>query len=122
MALEEARHADGHGGKGGDGVGEVVPERHSLPERAALHAAPEFLQSGETLLDGVAANDASIDGTDRGADDPVGFDAGLMQRFIDAALVSPERAAALHDEHDLPLRRVPESIASVEGRSTRSTL
>ena len=120
MALEEARDADGHGGKGGDAVGEVVPERHSFPERAALHAAPEFLQSGETMLDGVAANDASVDGTDRGADDPVRFDAGLMQRFIDAALVSPERAAALHDEHDLPLRRIAECIDGVEGRSIRS--
>src|SRR5258708_17506705 len=43
-----------------------------------------------------------------------------MQRFIDAGLVSPERAAALHDEHDLPLRRVAECIDGVEGRSIRS--
>src|SRR5260370_2037040 len=120
MVFEETRPADGHAGKGGDGVGEVVPERHSFPERAALHAAPEFLQSGETMLDGVAANDASIDGTDRGADDPVRFDAGLIQRFIDAALVSPERPAALPDGHDLALPRIAECIDGIERRSIRS--
>src|SRR5260370_1287210 len=101
-------------------VGEVERDRPSFQERPALHAGPEFLPSGETMLDGVAANDGSIDGTDRGADDPVRFDAGLMQRFIDAALVSPERAAALHDEHDLALRRIAECIDGVEGRSIRS--
>jgi hypothetical protein len=49
----------------------------------------------------VAGDQAGIDGADRGADDPVRLDAGLVQRLIDAGLIGPERAAALQHEHDL---------------------
>ena len=51
---------------------------------------------------GLAAGDqAGVDGADRGADHPVGLDAGLVQRLVDADLVGAERAAALEDQHPL---------------------
>src|SRR5437764_667302 len=36
-----------------------------------------------------------------GADDPVRFDASLVQRLVDASLIGPQRAAALQHQHDL---------------------
>jgi hypothetical protein len=47
------------------------------------------------------------------ADDPIGLDAGLMQRLIDANLIGPERSAPLQDQHDLhwPLRDRRNSIS-----------
>src|SRR5262245_18667483 len=50
----------------------------------------------------VAGDQDRIDGADRGADDPVRFDLGLMQRLVDASLVGAKRAATLEDQHGLP--------------------
>ena len=68
---------------------------------AALHASPEFLKRGKAIFNSIAGDDGRIDGADRGADDPVGLDARLVQRLIDAALIGAERAAALQHERHL---------------------
>ena len=65
------------------------------------HARPEFLEPLEAFGARIAGDDAGVDGADRGADDPVGLDAVLVQRVVDAGLVGAERAAALEHEHDL---------------------
>ena len=50
----------------------------------------------------IARDQARIDGADRGADDPVRLDAGLVQRLVDAGLIGAERTTALQHQHDLP--------------------
>ena len=57
---------------------------------------------------------ARIDGADRGADQPVRLDAGIVQRLIDAALIGAERAAALQHEHDLPVIVVADLVGGFE--------
>src|SRR5581483_1795382 len=49
----------------------------------------------------IAGNQRRVDGADRGADYPVGLDAGLMQRLVDARLVGAKRTATLEHEHNL---------------------
>ena len=49
----------------------------------------------------IARDQAGIDGADRGADDPVRLDAGLVQRLIDTGLIGAERTAALQHQDDL---------------------
>ena len=72
-----------------------------MPELLERHAVPEFLQHGQTLVRRIAGDQGRVDGADRGADDPVGLDAGFVQRLVDSGLVGAERAATLEDEHDL---------------------
>jgi hypothetical protein len=90
----------GHSGEG----------RKGAPQARALDAPPEFLEPGKTVLDLVAGDEARIDGADRGADQPVRLDAGLVQRLIDAALIGAECAAALQHKHDLPVIGVADFI------------
>ena len=95
----------------GDSVGDRCPVRELLvkaregiaetPDRALLDALPEFLQAREPVLRFIAGDEACVDRADRGADDPVGLDAGLVQRLVDARLIGAERAAALQHQHDL---------------------
>src|SRR6516164_8589341 len=73
------------------------------PKYATLHAPPEFLHTRKSVFHLVPRDKTRIDGADRGADDPVGLDPCLMQRLIDAALISAERSAALQDENDLTI-------------------
>ena len=56
---------------------------------------------GSRLSGVVAGDEAGVDGADRGADDPVRLDAGLVQRLVDTRLIGAERTAALKNEHDL---------------------
>ena len=63
----------------------------------------------------VAGDEAGVDGADRGADDPVRLDAGLVQRLVDAGLVGAERAAALEHEHDLPVVLGADSLTASRG-------
>src|SRR5262249_20648744 len=49
----------------------------------------------------VAGNDRAVDGADRGADHPVGLNAGFVQGLIDPALIGAECAAALKDQNHL---------------------
>jgi hypothetical protein len=77
-----------------------------------LHAAPEFFHLRHAMFNAIAGNEARVDGSDGRADDPIGFDAGLMQSLIDANLIGPERSAPLQHQHDLhwPLRHRRNSI------------
>ena len=76
------------------------------------------LSFGKTVLDFVAGNEASIDGTDRGADQPVGLDARFVQRLINAALISSKRTAALQHEHDLAVIVVADLVDRFERGKT----
>ena len=58
-----------------DSPGQVQNARTSV----APHPAPEFLQPVQAILRLVAGDQAGVDGADRGADDPVGLDAGFVQ-------------------------------------------
>ena len=79
-----------------------------MPNRRLLHSLPKFLQPREPLSGFIAGNQARIDGADRGADDPIGLDALLMQRLIDPGLIGAERAATLQHQHDLAGKRLAE--------------
>src|SRR5688500_15082107 len=72
-----------------------------MPHRLVRHALPELAQSRQSVFRLIAGDQASVDGPDRRADDPVRLDAHLMQRLVDARLISAERAAALKDEDRL---------------------
>ena len=66
-----------------------------------LDAPPELSQLVEPILWLVAGDDGGVDRAYRRSDQPVGLDAGLVQRLVDAGLVGSQRAAALEDEDDL---------------------
>jgi len=76
-------------------------KRRGLPRRFALHTIPEFAEVFETSTGLVARDDGCVDRADRGADHPVRFDTGLVERLIDTALISTERPAALKHQNDL---------------------
>src|SRR5437764_805990 len=82
-----------------------------------LHAVPELAEPLEPALRLIADDEACIDGADRGADDPVGLDARLVQRLIDAALVGAERTAALQHQHHLPARTLAKLLDCRMSRS-----
>ena len=73
-----------------------------LQIRILLHLLPELAQARQPVLRRIAGDQAGVDGADRGADDPVRLDAGLVQRLVDAGLIGAKRAAALQHQHDLP--------------------
>src|SRR6516162_8865275 len=100
IGFEEAWNAGEQGRPIGRGVGEPRPVRQT-PEFLALHPAPEFLQPVDAMFGLVAGDEASVDGADRRADDPIGLDPGLVERLIDTRLIGAERTAALEHEHDL---------------------
>ena len=79
-----------------------------VPNRRLLHPLPKFLEPREPLPGFIAGNQARIDGADRGADDPIGLDALLMQRLIDPRLIRAECAATLQHQHDLAGKRLAE--------------
>ena len=62
---------------------------------------PELPKPRDPILRVVACDQAGVYGPDRCADDPVGLQAGLMQGFVHAGLIGPERTATLQDENDL---------------------
>ena len=49
----------------------------------------------------IAGDQGGIDRPDRGADHPVGLDAGFLQGLVDPGLVGAERSAALEHQDDL---------------------
>src|SRR4029079_10083152 len=59
-----------------------------------------------------------MDGADRGADQPVRLDARLVQRLINAGLISAGRTAALQDEHDLAGIVIADLVDRFERRKT----
>ena len=86
-------------------------------QRAMLDAAPRIPAGAPAGSPARCRRSGGVDGADRGADDPVGLDAGFVQRLVDAGLVGAQRAAALQHQHDLaegrPARRLPASLRSV---------
>ena len=97
-------------------IGDAGPGRKQAPEIRALHAAPELLQPIEAVFAPVAGDDAGVDGADRGADDPIGLDARLVQRLIDAALIGAERAPALEHERALAVVLGADLVDGFAGR------
>ena len=63
----------------------------------AVGGAPGRVEPDVQRADGVAGDQARIDGADRGANDPIGLDSRLVQRLVDAGLVGAEGTAALED-------------------------
>ena len=55
----------------------------------------------EAIGHGIPGDQARVDRTDRGADDPVRLDAALVQCMIDAGLVGAERTTTLQDQNNL---------------------
>ena len=99
---EEAGNAVGHRRPVRELFVEARKDVSKTPDRILLHLLPEFAQARQPVLRRIAGDQAGIDGADRGADDPVRLDAGLVQRLVDAGLIGAERAAALQHQHDLP--------------------
>src|SRR4029077_2784335 len=77
--------------------------REGAPQARAVDGPPELVELCKTVLDLVFGADARIASADRGADQPVRLDAYVVQRLIDAALVSAERASPLQHEDHLPV-------------------
>jgi len=98
---EEASNAVRDGRPVGELLVEARKHLAEIPDRILLHPFPELAQACDPVLDLVAGDQARVDGTDRGADDPVRLDAGLMQGLVDAGLIGAERAATLEHQHDL---------------------
>ena len=101
VGLEEGRNAGGDGEHAGDQRAEHRHRAKQAVQRAMLHAAPEFLETREPVAGLAARDQAGVDGADRSADHPVGLDAGLVQRLVDADLVGTQRPATLEDQHAL---------------------
>ena len=99
---EEGRDAARHGVQVGEQLAHAPPGEwpggRMLP---VLDAAPEVVQPREPVAGLIAGDQRRVDRADRRADDPVGLDAGFVQRLVDAHLVGAECAAALQHEHDL---------------------
>ena len=98
---EEAGNPVGHRRPIGQLFVEARKDVAKTPDRVLLHLLPELAQPRQPVLRRVARNQARVDRADRGADDPVRFDAGLVQRLVDARLIRAERAAALQHKYDL---------------------
>ncbi|MEY9429513.1 hypothetical protein ABIF96_006001 [Bradyrhizobium ottawaense] len=92
--------------RGHPGAGEIAPLAEDVavgrvvPDLAVGDALPEDAQRLEPLFRLVAGDDGGVDRADRDTADPVGLDAGLVQRLIDTGLVGAERAAALQHQRD----------------------
>jgi hypothetical protein len=76
-------------------------KRRLLPPRLEFQPSPELVQALESLFRRIAGNDAGIDRPTRNSNHPVRFDAGLVERLVDPALIGVESAAALEGENDL---------------------
>ena len=114
--LEETGNAGRQRSPRGERVGDAGPGRKQAPEVRALHAAPELLQPVEAVFAPVAGDDAGVDGADRCADDPIGLDARLVQRLVDAALIGAERAPALEHERALAVVLGADLVDGFAGR------
>ena len=101
IGTEEAGNTVGDRRPVGELLVEARKELAEIPDLLLLHALPEFAQARQPVLGLVAGDQAGIDGADRGADDPVRLDAGLVQGLVDARLIRAKRAAALQHEDDL---------------------
>src|SRR5271166_1445523 len=98
---EEARDSGGERVPIGKARADPRQAGEGLEHRGVLDAPPEISQLAEPILRLVSSDDGGVDCAYRRSDQPVGLDAGLVQRLVDAGLVRSERAAALEDEDDL---------------------
>src|SRR3569832_28023 len=73
-----------------------------LQDRFVFDALPKCPQAGKTVVRLVAGDLARVYRADRGADDPIGLDAGFVKRLVDAGLIRAECASALKHQNDLP--------------------
>jgi hypothetical protein len=73
---------------------------------------PEIAQPVQPAGRSVARNEASIDGTDRRADDPVRLDPRLMPPLEDPGVISANGAATLKDQDDLPIAAIPSQLSA----------
>src|SRR5262249_561452 len=103
IGLEKSGNAAGKGRPIRPCVGNSRPGRCKRPRIGPLHLPPKLIELSEAILRCVSCNDAGVDGTDRGANDPIRFDARLVQRLVYTDLVGAERSTALEDEHHLSL-------------------
>ncbi|MGY2934247.1 hypothetical protein ACVWZ6_003849 [Bradyrhizobium sp. GM6.1] len=101
IGTEEAGNAVGQGRPIGELFIEAGKRGAQIPDRILLHPFPELLQAQQPLVRRVARNEPRIDGADRGADDPVRLDAGLVQRLVHPGLIGSECTAALKHQHHL---------------------
>ena len=85
-----------------DDLDRPVQKRERIVRRTPARRAPRSRAAAPSGSPGVAGDQRGVDGADRRSDHPVGLDAGLVQRLVDADLIGAERAAALQHEHDLP--------------------
>ena len=69
--------------------------------QAVREQLPEGIQPVDALPDRVARDQRGIDGANRGADHPFGFDAGIVQGLVHAHLVGAQGATALKHQHHL---------------------
>ena len=76
--------------------GEVTVETQGR----AADEFPELAQLGDACLSRIAGDDGGVDRPDRDARDPIGVEFGLGQCFVDARLVSTQRAATLQQKRD----------------------
>ena len=106
IGLEEAGDPGGERVPVGQARADPRQPGDGLERRRMLDAPPELAQLGEPVLRLVAGDDGGVDRADRRSDQPVGLDAGLVQRLVDAGLVGAERPAALEDEDDLTKPRL----------------
>src|SRR5213076_3449937 len=92
---------------------------HRLDPSAEPHLVPELVQARQALFRFISGDDRAVDRADRGADDPVGLDACLVQRLVDADLVGAERAAALQHENHLPRQLLAAARSHLQGHGAR---
>src|SRR5579871_3187851 len=110
-----------------------------IERRRRSNALPKFPQPRNSLFRGVARDEGGVDGADGDSGNPVRVQLRFAERFVDARLVSAQRAAALQQQCDalegqLPvktrLRRAAQGTRSHpeprpsggDGRLTRGTL
>src|SRR6516165_3636601 len=97
--IRRTEQQDTHGARLIDKLMLVVAE-FDLPEIGyaewrSRDRVPKFAQRMHPLLRRIAGDDCRVDGADRDSGNPIGMQIGLGERFINARLISPERAAAL---------------------------
>ena len=110
---EEAGYAVRQGRPVGPLVSEFRHDAAKVPVGRALHPAPEFVQSRQTVLRRVSGDQAGVDGSDGRADDPVRLDASFLQRLVHARLVGSQCAPALQNEYDLAREAGPVECAAL---------
>src|SRR6516164_4201500 len=71
-------------------LGKSCPSRFEWPCVGALDPLPELVQCGEAMRRLVACDDAGVDSTNRGTDDPIGLDPCFVQGLIYTNLVGPQ--------------------------------